>query len=135
MIIQKDENLFLNWPLMSSIVVYCIFSLHDIAYQEVPYLTKSVYAYLNKCWFDLFSFYTYMPLFILISHSNKLTRGVVSDNDAILTIVITFNHFHFPKLLLQMSTYQCLYHVWYLYLCSVSYLAAKLIFHLIGYNK
>ncbi|CAJ2638645.1 unnamed protein product [Trifolium pratense] len=34
-IIQKDENLFRNWPLMSSIVVYCIFSLHDIAYQEV----------------------------------------------------------------------------------------------------
>ncbi|WJX36543.1 hypothetical protein P8452_24408 [Trifolium repens] len=35
MIIQKNENLFLNWPLMSSIVVYCIFSLHDIAYQEI----------------------------------------------------------------------------------------------------
>ncbi|CAJ2638642.1 unnamed protein product [Trifolium pratense] len=34
-IIQKDENLFLNWPLMSAIIVYCIFSLHDIAYQEV----------------------------------------------------------------------------------------------------
>lgn len=34
-IIQKDENLFLNWPLMSSIVVYCIFSLYDISYQEV----------------------------------------------------------------------------------------------------
>ncbi|XP_004515444.1 protein ZINC INDUCED FACILITATOR-LIKE 1-like isoform X2 [Cicer arietinum] len=34
-IIQKDENLFLNWPLMSSIIVYCIFSLYDIAYQEV----------------------------------------------------------------------------------------------------
>ncbi|KAK7259686.1 hypothetical protein RIF29_25299 [Crotalaria pallida] len=33
--IQKDENLFLNWPLMSSIIVYCIISLHDIAYQEV----------------------------------------------------------------------------------------------------
>ncbi|XP_061369044.1 protein ZINC INDUCED FACILITATOR-LIKE 1-like [Gastrolobium bilobum] len=34
-IIQKDENLFLNWPLMSSITVYCICSLHDAAYQEV----------------------------------------------------------------------------------------------------
>ncbi|RHN41283.1 putative major facilitator superfamily [Medicago truncatula] len=34
-IIQKDENLFLNWPLMSSIVVYCIFSLYNISYQEV----------------------------------------------------------------------------------------------------
>ncbi|XP_019420129.1 PREDICTED: protein ZINC INDUCED FACILITATOR-LIKE 1-like [Lupinus angustifolius] len=34
-IIQKGDNLFLNWPLMSSIIVYCIISLHDIAYQEV----------------------------------------------------------------------------------------------------
>ncbi|CAK8571039.1 unnamed protein product [Lathyrus sativus] len=34
-IIQKDENLLKNWPLMSSVVVYSIFSLCDIAYQEV----------------------------------------------------------------------------------------------------
>ncbi|WJX87380.1 hypothetical protein P8452_69582 [Trifolium repens] len=33
--VQKKENLFLNWPLMSSIIAYCVFSLHDIAYQEV----------------------------------------------------------------------------------------------------
>ncbi|XP_061344199.1 protein ZINC INDUCED FACILITATOR 1-like isoform X2 [Gastrolobium bilobum] len=33
--IQKDENILLNWPLMSSIIVYCITSLHDITYQEV----------------------------------------------------------------------------------------------------
>ncbi|GAU33371.1 hypothetical protein TSUD_364960 [Trifolium subterraneum] len=33
--VQKNENLFMNWPLMSSIIVYCIFSLHDVAYQEV----------------------------------------------------------------------------------------------------
>ncbi|KAI4332867.1 hypothetical protein L6164_017743 [Bauhinia variegata] len=31
----KNESLFLNWPLMSSIIVYCVFSLHDIAYSEV----------------------------------------------------------------------------------------------------
>ncbi|KAL2326216.1 hypothetical protein Fmac_025274 [Flemingia macrophylla] len=34
-IFQKNENLLLNRPLMSSILVYCFFSLHDIAYQEV----------------------------------------------------------------------------------------------------
>ena len=28
-------NLFKNWPLMSSIIVYCVFSLHDMAYTEV----------------------------------------------------------------------------------------------------
>ncbi|KAL2326215.1 hypothetical protein Fmac_025273 [Flemingia macrophylla] len=33
--IRKNENLLLNWPLMSSIIAYCVFSLHDIAYQEV----------------------------------------------------------------------------------------------------
>ncbi|XP_058766676.1 protein ZINC INDUCED FACILITATOR-LIKE 1-like isoform X2 [Vicia villosa] len=33
--VQKSESLLLNWPLMSSIIAYCVFSLHDIAYQEV----------------------------------------------------------------------------------------------------
>jgi hypothetical protein len=35
--VQKNENLFMNWPLMSSIIAYCVFSLHDIAYQEVNF--------------------------------------------------------------------------------------------------
>ncbi|KAJ6802802.1 protein ZINC INDUCED FACILITATOR-LIKE 1-like isoform X1 [Iris pallida] len=29
------ENLFKNWPLMSSVIVYCVFSLHDMAYTEI----------------------------------------------------------------------------------------------------
>ncbi|CAK8561172.1 unnamed protein product [Lathyrus sativus] len=33
--VQNNESLFMNWPLMSSIIAYCVFSLHDIAYQEV----------------------------------------------------------------------------------------------------
>ncbi|XP_058745715.1 protein ZINC INDUCED FACILITATOR-LIKE 1-like [Vicia villosa] len=33
--VQKNENLFMNWPLMSSIIAYCVFSLHDVAYQEI----------------------------------------------------------------------------------------------------
>ncbi|CAJ2657236.1 protein ZINC INDUCED FACILITATOR-LIKE 1-like [Trifolium pratense] len=33
--VQKNENLFMNWPLMSSIIAYSVFSLHDVAYQEV----------------------------------------------------------------------------------------------------
>ncbi|XP_058108923.1 protein ZINC INDUCED FACILITATOR-LIKE 1-like [Magnolia sinica] len=32
---SKDKSLFLNWPLMSSIIVYCVFSLHDMAYTEI----------------------------------------------------------------------------------------------------
>ncbi|XP_038980700.1 protein ZINC INDUCED FACILITATOR-LIKE 1-like isoform X2 [Phoenix dactylifera] len=31
----STENLFKNWPLMSSIIVYCVFSLHDMAYTEI----------------------------------------------------------------------------------------------------
>lgn len=31
----SNESLLKNWPLMSSIIVYCIFSLHDMAYTEV----------------------------------------------------------------------------------------------------
>ncbi|XP_027908885.1 protein ZINC INDUCED FACILITATOR-LIKE 1-like isoform X3 [Vigna unguiculata] len=34
-ITKENENLFLNWPLMSSVLTYCIFSLHDMAYTEI----------------------------------------------------------------------------------------------------
>lgn len=32
---NSGKSLMKNWPLMSSIIVYCIFSLHDMAYTEV----------------------------------------------------------------------------------------------------
>ncbi|XP_044980951.1 protein ZINC INDUCED FACILITATOR-LIKE 1-like isoform X3 [Hordeum vulgare subsp. vulgare] len=32
---NTKKSLFKNWPLMSSIIVYCIFSFHDMAYTEV----------------------------------------------------------------------------------------------------
>ncbi|XP_057991261.1 protein ZINC INDUCED FACILITATOR 1 isoform X3 [Hevea brasiliensis] len=31
----SGESLIRNWPLMSSIIVYCVFSLHDMAYTEI----------------------------------------------------------------------------------------------------
>ncbi|KAK4285269.1 hypothetical protein QN277_001994 [Acacia crassicarpa] len=34
-ILQKDESLLLNWPFMSVLISYCIFSLYDVAYSEV----------------------------------------------------------------------------------------------------
>ncbi|CAK8564841.1 unnamed protein product [Lathyrus sativus] len=33
--IPKDESLLRNWPLMSSIIVYCVFAIHDIAFIEI----------------------------------------------------------------------------------------------------
>ncbi|KAL5078345.1 hypothetical protein RYX36_017329 [Vicia faba] len=32
---KKKKTSLMNWPLMSYVVVYSIFSLYDIAYQEV----------------------------------------------------------------------------------------------------
>ncbi|KAH6771570.1 zinc induced facilitator-like 1 [Perilla frutescens var. hirtella] len=32
---SSKKSLFKNWPLMSSIIVYCVFSLHDMAYTEI----------------------------------------------------------------------------------------------------
>ncbi|KAM3312182.1 hypothetical protein ACQJBY_032268 [Aegilops geniculata] len=32
---NTKKSLFKNWPLMSSIIVYCVFSFHDMAYTEV----------------------------------------------------------------------------------------------------
>uniref|UniRef100_A0A7N0U5N7 Uncharacterized protein n=1 Tax=Kalanchoe fedtschenkoi TaxID=63787 RepID=A0A7N0U5N7_KALFE len=29
------KSLLINWPLMSSIIIYCVFSLHDMAYTEI----------------------------------------------------------------------------------------------------
>jgi hypothetical protein len=34
-LIEKDESLLKNWPLMSSIIVYCVFAIHDISFAEV----------------------------------------------------------------------------------------------------
>ncbi|KAK0591378.1 hypothetical protein LWI29_000762 [Acer saccharum] len=43
---SSKKSLLKNWPLMSSIIVYCVFSLHDMAYTEVlsiPILTSYPY--------------------------------------------------------------------------------------------
>ncbi|XP_020580394.1 protein ZINC INDUCED FACILITATOR-LIKE 1-like [Phalaenopsis equestris] len=43
---DSKENLFVNWPLMSSIIVYSVFSLHDMAYAEIfPLWAESGSAY------------------------------------------------------------------------------------------
>lgn len=39
--VQRNENLLLNWPLMSSIIVYCVFALLNTAYTEACFLLKS----------------------------------------------------------------------------------------------
>lgn len=33
--VKAKTSILMNWPLMSSIIVYCVFSLHDMAYTEV----------------------------------------------------------------------------------------------------
>ncbi|KAL6641948.1 hypothetical protein ACP70R_020129 [Stipagrostis hirtigluma subsp. patula] len=33
--IHKKKSLYKNWPLMSSIIAYCVFTLHDTAYSEI----------------------------------------------------------------------------------------------------
>lgn len=68
---QKDENpllLLLNWPLMSSIIVYCVFSLHDIAYQEVNFLLsndRNAWFYASHIEFVLFELSS--PIYFNIS--------------------------------------------------------------------
>ncbi|KAI8555955.1 hypothetical protein RHMOL_Rhmol05G0215700 [Rhododendron molle] len=37
---DSKKSLIKNWPLMSSIIVYCIFSLHGTAYSEVRFITE-----------------------------------------------------------------------------------------------
>ncbi|XP_048499025.1 protein ZINC INDUCED FACILITATOR 1 isoform X2 [Beta vulgaris subsp. vulgaris] len=33
--VNPEKSLYKNWPLISSIIVYCVFSLHDMAYTEI----------------------------------------------------------------------------------------------------
>jgi len=33
----SEKSLFRNWSLISTIIVYCVFSLHDTAYSEVNF--------------------------------------------------------------------------------------------------
>ena len=33
--LDEKKSLFKNWPLMSSIIMYCVFGFHDMAYTEV----------------------------------------------------------------------------------------------------
>lgn len=33
--VEAKTSILTNWPLMSSIIVYCVFSLQDMAYTEV----------------------------------------------------------------------------------------------------
>ena len=40
------QSLLKNWPLMSSIIVYCVFQLHDMAYSEVIYICVCIYIYI-----------------------------------------------------------------------------------------
>ncbi|KAJ4706808.1 protein ZINC INDUCED FACILITATOR-LIKE 1-like [Melia azedarach] len=47
----SQQSLLKNWPLMSSIIVYCVFQLHDMAYAELhsldyfSFLTLSIFAF------------------------------------------------------------------------------------------
>ncbi|MCL7035454.1 hypothetical protein MKW94_030729 [Papaver nudicaule] len=34
-VLDSKESLWKNWPLISSVIVYCVFSLHDMAYSEI----------------------------------------------------------------------------------------------------
>ncbi|KAI3952596.1 hypothetical protein MKW98_015825 [Papaver atlanticum] len=67
---NSKESLFRNWPLISSIVVMCVFSLHNMAYDEIfslwavsprkfgglSYTTKDVGLILSVAGIGLFSF-------------------------------------------------------------------------------
>lgn len=41
----SKESILKNWPLMSSIIAYCVFSLHDMAYTEVCLKSFSTLKY------------------------------------------------------------------------------------------
>lgn len=61
-------SLLRNWPLMSSIIVYCIFSLHDMAYTElslIPLFLNHIYLCFVGYWLSIITFqWLYLHIFI-----------------------------------------------------------------------
>ena len=47
---HPEKSLYKNWPLMSSIIAYCVFTLHDTAYSEVTtiHVPLTTYKLMNK---------------------------------------------------------------------------------------
>lgn len=40
--LPESENLFKNWPLMSSIMAFCVFSLVEMAFAEVKFYSLNI---------------------------------------------------------------------------------------------
>ena len=44
----SKKSLIKNWPLMSSMTLYCVFSLHDMAYTEVYIFLRDIIFLINR---------------------------------------------------------------------------------------
>ncbi|KAK6244377.1 hypothetical protein QUC31_010786 [Theobroma cacao] len=98
----SQQNLWKNWPLMSSIIVYCVFQLHDMAYAEIfslwavsprkngglSYSTADVGEVLaiSGCGLLLFQLFLY-PLI-----ERTLGPVMISRLGAVLTIPLLFTY-------------------------------------------
>ncbi|XP_031126663.1 protein ZINC INDUCED FACILITATOR-LIKE 1-like [Ipomoea triloba] len=99
---QSQKSLFKNWPLMSSIIVYCIFQLHDIAYTEIfslwavspkkngglEYTTSDVGEVLSVTGMGLLLF----QLFLYPLAEKSMGTIMVSRIGAVLSIPLLFSY-------------------------------------------
>jgi hypothetical protein len=67
-------QLFTNWPLMSAITVYCIFSLQDVAYAEVK-IAACLLPGLSAVVSHEFSYWRVFPLVSFLPLSLLLESG------------------------------------------------------------
>ncbi|KAK1562747.1 hypothetical protein Q3G72_016448 [Acer saccharum] len=93
---SSQQSLLKNWPLMSSILVYCVFQLHDMAYSEIfslwavsprkngglSYSTTDVGEVLAVSGFGLLVF----QLFLYPLTERKLGPVMISRIGAVLSI-------------------------------------------------
>ncbi|CAN1804381.1 Protein ZINC INDUCED FACILITATOR-LIKE 1 [Linum perenne] len=57
-----ERSLLRNWPLMSSIIVYCVFSLHDMAYSEMSsILVYCIFSLHDMAYTEIFSLWAVSP--------------------------------------------------------------------------
>lgn len=74
---DSQQSLLKNWLLMSSIITYCVFQLHDMAYMEViqfSQLPKVLTCYMLLCFCILLN-----PMLFRSFHYGLLVLGSMED--------------------------------------------------------
>uniref|UniRef100_A0A0E0BEZ5 Histone-binding protein RBBP4 N-terminal domain-containing protein n=1 Tax=Oryza glumipatula TaxID=40148 RepID=A0A0E0BEZ5_9ORYZ len=82
---HKQKSLYKNWPLISSIIAYCVFTLHDTAYSEalsVPIL--ATYPFMTHLSGFRLGIALYLGTILKVTKSKRCCKWHIYDGNVIL---------------------------------------------------